>query len=660
MSGDVATSVHPLSLRLDRHPLDLFTCLWLKNSKTKPSGLCIPDTVLLDRGILLHWYFTSKSGEVLRRKKENTTKTKLLRFLQESNQGPIAAIYVHLAVESDRRALVVEHLTLSGVEELLNNPMNATHGMLQKFIQPKSCYNNMIQTTFAHDGCGFQAVRCSSTHMFVNSLIPLALRAATFERTGSSMQKTITNATMVNTLLTLNRDVIHHVVSTVGMNIARQVLHFKLGVDGRLYFLWPSLIIFENQETVRPCQLIAPTFLDSTTEQSPQTGTVAIECPACSHHEVQIKASQGVSFLVTFKAILAAHNMTKGEDNQISTVPPAIRIAYGPLTDDKFTSLSQDPSFLYRTAQVCEACCRDINAKANLYDQEQANASQRIKQPAKTLGRGIRWRSWKEPRQLLALPSKPQSARHLIRKPDPQEVAPATAPRRTSLAGPSLHLVAPENNNQQASLPEKINFVSKPRPVSAACTTMPFRPSRTPSTTTKRDVSTTVALATIRAAVKAATNSPNPSIRCLLVRHGLEPQHATMTVHELFSLCYKAKATLNFNDLQAVAVACNPRDNSNLIDIDALDVMLLQSPLGNDRGTIIRPKSCSGVSKLMSPRPPTAPPTPKPPPYQSLRVKSASPASTRTIVSSESTTKSPSLDLTDEEAACLYQILQGR
>ncbi|KAF0690194.1 Aste57867_18385 [Aphanomyces stellatus] len=741
-------SVHPLSLRLDRHPLDIFTCLWLKNSKTKAHGICIPDTILLSRGALQHWYFTSKTGEILRRKKDKTTKPKILRFFQETNrigtqnQQPTAAIivavYVALVIEPTRHVLVVEHLTLAGVESLLNSTIAPAHAMLQAFVPPKSCYNNMVQTVFAHDGCSFLATRCSNSHMFANAQIPLELRAVTFERPASSTQKTISNPTTRATLQAVNRELIHHMAATVGMKVVRQVVHFKVGADDRLFFLWPSLIVFENQEAILPCQLIAPSILDTLAQPPP---AVALpECPHC--HNERLGGGGHITFLVTFKAVAAAHRLrlqqlasttskienapdvTQQSNNTpvaLSVVPDAIRAAHASIGDDKYPSLLKDPSFLYRTVQVCEACCKDINTKSNLAD-FQAKVKPQSAPPKSAGGHpNIRWRSWKEPRAILgattATPTKPQSARHLFRKPDPvfikltpQESVvvappPSTPSRRKSLPGPSLGLLTP-HNTLRLSIPihsgcvniltiaadkvqasDKVEFVSKPRPVSAASTLLhPFQraPFKTSSklllSVANKESNAHMSLASLRTAIKAATQSPNPSIRCLLIRHGLEPQHATVTIHELFTLCYNAKAPVNLQDLKSVALACDPRENVNLIDIDALDAMLLQSPLTVDPREErpqtkammpMRPKSCvskpaSSTRSIVAPKPPT---------YQAAttaKVKGGGvyPGSSRTLMMPSSSPPAKdmptsslaacSVDLTDDEAACLYQVLQGQ
>ncbi|KAF0706942.1 hypothetical protein AaE_013866, partial [Aphanomyces astaci] len=485
-------AVHPLSLRLDRHPLDIFTCLWLKNTRTKLHALCIPDTILLDRGVLVHWYFTSKTGELLRRKKDKTTKPNLLRFLRDTAPGPIAAVYVYLVTSSEppeRRTLVVDHLTLAGVEDLLNSPMSSTHGMLQKFVPPKSCYNNMVQTVFAHDTC-HAAVRCSNPHMFVNGLIPLELRAVTFERPTTSTHsirihifttEAIANPATLQTLTALNRDVVHHVAATVGMTIVRQVLHFKMGADDKMYFLWPSLVVFENQEAIVPCQLVTPSRLEHLVMTAPPPLDVAAPriCLACGNPHRERSGAPGTSatFLVTFKAIVAAHRYTASmtqspTQNQNQTglpVPGVIRASYGPISDDKFNTLVKESSFLYRTVQVCEACCKEINTKAiahvNAARPLSIQATSSITKPRPfsgarlqshqliqgIVGQSTRWRSWKDPRHLATAalgPKKPQSARQLFRKPELHvtpiaivPASPATPSGRKSLAGPSLELV---------------------------------------------------------------------------------------------------------------------------------------------------------------------------------------------------------------------------
>ncbi|RHY02403.1 hypothetical protein DYB36_002259 [Aphanomyces astaci] len=390
-------------------------------------------------------------AQLLRRKKDKTTKPNLLRFLRDTAPGPIAAVYVYLVTSSEppeRRTLVVDHLTLAGVEDLLNSPMSSTHGMLQKFVPPKSCYNNMVQTVFAHDTC-HAAVRCSNPHMFVNGLIPLELRA--------------------------------------------------MGADDKMYFLWPSLVVFENQEAIMPCQLVTPSRLEHLVMTAPPPLDVAAPriCLACGNPHRERSGAPGTSatFLVTFKAIVAAHRYTasmtqsptQNQNNQNPTqnqnqtglpVPGVIRASYGPISDDKFNTLVEESSFLYVVS--IEHCDRTDNRTT---EQIPNRASQ-----------STRWRSWKDPRHLATAalgPKKPQSARQLFRKPELHvtpiaivPASPATPSGRKSLAGPSLELVRRSyeiSDNQKQHVPlalasDKVEFVSKPRPVSAASTLVPSRP----------------------------------------------------------------------------------------------------------------------------------------------------------------------------------------
>ncbi|RHY91208.1 hypothetical protein DYB37_002527 [Aphanomyces astaci] len=270
------------------------------------------------------------------------------------------------------------------IEDLLNSPMSSTLGMLQKFVPPKSCYNNMVQTVFAHDTC-HAAVRCSNPHMFVNGLIPLELRA--------------------------------------------------MGADDKLYFLWPSLVVFENQEAIVPCQLVTPSRLEHLVMTAPPPLDVAAPriCLACGNPHRERSGAPGTSatFLVTFKAIVAAHRYTASmtqspTQNQNQTglpVPGVIRASYGPISDDKFNTLVKESSFLYVVS--IEHCDRTDNRA----DTEPCNG-------------------------------------------------------RKSLAGPSLELVRRSyeiSDNQKQHVPlasasDKVEFVSKPRPVSAASTLVPSRP----------------------------------------------------------------------------------------------------------------------------------------------------------------------------------------
>ncbi|OQR83766.1 hypothetical protein ACHHYP_14328 [Achlya hypogyna] len=608
MAADAAP--HPLDIRPDDRPTDLYTCLWIKSTTARPLQLRIPDTIVIEHGRLAQWFFTSKYGEVLRRRRDKLTKERVFRFFQDRLASGIAAVFVHAIKTDEDRVLYIEHLTLSALESLLYKLSTVEHGLLQTFVAPKSGYNTMIQTIFSHEGGSFRATRATNVHLMVNHVVSLSDRVATFEGTPSvATQKAIASHSMLAELKLENVHMIEQVYMAIGLQIARATFYFKIGADDRLYFLWAATIVFQNEDAALPYVLAVHPGVLMTVLPSPEKARRRKKCPGCRRVDHDAKESQ-VKFLVTFKAVIAAHAQSSTDSLEESeyTIPPIIRSTNTTMSVDKYLALAQTASFLYKTIEVCETCCRTINAKALLHPKEL-------------------------PRVLPPTPKPP--VRFSIGGGSGERASMALVSRRASSAKPRSSVVL------HASITPVL-------PSTAAVVVQQTRPASA--------TSAAMSLSNLRMQVIQATAEHVPSLQTLLKEHDMHPQHSCVHVNYLSTLATTLRVALSADEWKAIAVYCEPHTDIALVDLEVLDE-LLRLP----RAPGVRPQSgVSGAGTLSS----VATVRPQPPSYQALRAIGAFASAGRRTVVAPPPEKSPPKpavdspdDLTDEERAWLASVL---
>ncbi|KDO16007.1 hypothetical protein SPRG_18456, partial [Saprolegnia parasitica CBS 223.65] len=353
----------------------------------------MPDTIVIEQGRFQQWFFTSKRGEILRRKRDKLTKDRVFRFFQERLTAGIAAVFVHAVTTDDERVLYTEHLSLPALESLLFKVSTVEHGLLQTFVVPKSGYNTAIESVYSHDGCSFLATRATNVHLMINHMVSLNDRVATFEGAANVTTKSPINArrfkvsrfhvepmaspTLLAELKRINDDIVDQIHLAIGLEATRMTLYFKIGLDNHLYFLYPSTILFQNEDVLPPFELALHPGVLMTVAPSPNTHRRRRKCPGCHRLDRDASESQ-VTFLVTYKAIIAAHAQNSDDSLELHqyTIPHIIQSTNTALSVEKYLALTKTASFLYKTTEVCETCCRSINAKAMLTPQHALPAVQ--------------------------------------------------------------------------------------------------------------------------------------------------------------------------------------------------------------------------------------------------------------------------------------------
>ena len=91
-----------------------FYILWSKSKWSRNMKLRIPNTVLFDDGVPIAWFFTGKTGTVLKKSSGNTNIAKIQSFyrrMRRVNKTNIAAVYVYNANSGFQ-----SHMTKTGEE----------------------------------------------------------------------------------------------------------------------------------------------------------------------------------------------------------------------------------------------------------------------------------------------------------------------------------------------------------------------------------------------------------------------------------------------------------------------------------------------------------------------------------------------------------------
>jgi len=87
---------------------NLYYLLWLKDSGLKDASFSvkIPDTVIIQSGKILNWFFSSKNGEGVLMKKEVNLKSSLIydSFIRKASRSGIVASFIQNLKNEDAEA----------------------------------------------------------------------------------------------------------------------------------------------------------------------------------------------------------------------------------------------------------------------------------------------------------------------------------------------------------------------------------------------------------------------------------------------------------------------------------------------------------------------------------------------------------------------------
>jgi hypothetical protein len=399
MSSALSADKQPHLLNLgieDNGYLHRFFAL-LNSSKDAFETACvqvqIPETIVLNMGIIVAWFFTSKKDGCVRRKKRvNSTKehvTAMLRSNLRKNMKtigsssatvPIATVTYNSTDGDGLKIQNVMYLMDGEVENFLRfTPVK--NCLLQQWIHPCGNQNSVLHCLWTP--CGVQISRRNARNL-LDDRAPAAYRLATYE-SGAILPADISLCT--STTKQIIKNTCNHIVehlSTTAVMPSSMTTYWKISSDHRVVLLWCSQFAkFGERKHWHVGPSVSPTIQLSAPQNESQASLqicklcknlAGIEGFGVTQHNYQTTAentailgdfgiksiSYGVvlDFCLKREAKLQEANSTmfKTSNHQWKVIPREFRSLQLGYNLKKFNSESSKPEFGKQSVSVCDKC----------------------------------------------------------------------------------------------------------------------------------------------------------------------------------------------------------------------------------------------------------------------------------------------------------------
>ncbi len=238
----------------------IYHLLWMKefDEKFNHFKFFLPHTILLKNYMPITWYFSSNTGEILRKKPQNINKDFIIHeFSKNPSKSSIAAMYLyevnedltfckqfHLLdkVDKDRtlsRRVMIEYISYKGLEAFLNDQKKCPFGILQKFIDPYGSKNFTIEALWTPKMTLFSK-KVNVNNLYYDKL-ELVEKAATVD--GNDIYSEviqIKGPEISSSLRESLTQIVRHIASVSFDHIAikRMVCYLKIDPEQKIWLLW--------------------------------------------------------------------------------------------------------------------------------------------------------------------------------------------------------------------------------------------------------------------------------------------------------------------------------------------------------------------------------------------------------------------------------------
>jgi hypothetical protein len=229
----------------------LYHSLWDEKDKGDPQAkIYIPDTILIQSGALVDWYFTGVKGSVLRKRTSNTTVEQIERcFKKKSHDATeLVAYFISMSSSSsstgeNNKSDIVEYMSSEGLNKFLLKGRLERSGILQRFVQPKGTRNDMLSAVWTPALCLLER-RVNRSYMHEDKK-SIAARAVTFDASEAhSTSVPVQGCALARAIQTLCCNVVDRIRTTSKgkHEVSRLILNLKVDGRGRIFLLWASSI----------------------------------------------------------------------------------------------------------------------------------------------------------------------------------------------------------------------------------------------------------------------------------------------------------------------------------------------------------------------------------------------------------------------------------
>ena len=132
----------------------LLSWLHTKDELGYGPSLRMPDTIVYKFGQPVHWYFTSVSGKLKKKNKQNLANVRIEEVFNKRNSELVAYYMSEMAVQGRReKVTAIEYFDRRGLHEFLYNRWKENNGILQHFVEPKGVHNAIIRAIWSPKVC---------------------------------------------------------------------------------------------------------------------------------------------------------------------------------------------------------------------------------------------------------------------------------------------------------------------------------------------------------------------------------------------------------------------------------------------------------------------------------------------------------------------------
>ena len=245
-TADISTE-KLLSLSKDGISEDLFKLLWAKDELNYGPSINIPDTIVYKYGSPVSWFFTSTTGKIKKKMKQNLVSAKIEEAFNKHVLGyDVLALFVSMPSETDTQQNapnVIEYLDRDALNNFLYNRKKEVNGILQRFIEPKSTRNEIVRAIWSPKVCLLE--RSENIHQLHDRRYGLYERCVIYE--GPEYYTTsapLRGPVLSGQLQKLCEAVVAHISEvTFGQKqVSRIVLNFKVDSRDKIWLLYSTSI----------------------------------------------------------------------------------------------------------------------------------------------------------------------------------------------------------------------------------------------------------------------------------------------------------------------------------------------------------------------------------------------------------------------------------
>eukprot|EP00755_Sulcionema_specki_P010596 Sspe_Gene.46886::Locus_23584_Transcript_3_3_Confidence_0.429_Length_1117::g.46886::m.46886 len=244
-----------------------FSMLWQRVAGKRThqlTGVNIPDTIIYLYSKPLHWFFSSRNGDI-KKKSRSRLNSKYIeeQFLRNgtSVSGIKAVYYMTQPSAHNDSKVKITYTYGHDLRQFLQE--DKPNGVLQLFFDPKpevarddtAVHNSVVQTTWS-PGCFFIEKRVNK-HRLDNHKIPTEVRAATFDDYQNTETVPLVSDAVAASFQRVCQAIADHISIVYRYKLVSLVLNFKIDRNDTIWLLWCSSLRIVSEE--RPGRALTAT-----------------------------------------------------------------------------------------------------------------------------------------------------------------------------------------------------------------------------------------------------------------------------------------------------------------------------------------------------------------------------------------------------------------